>query len=55
MTNPTQLTLPGETHRNHFLFSDYYLNHRLDAQPEWQDDLSGLLGNGCLSPDHLLS
>ena len=43
MTNPTQLTLPGETHRNHFLFSDYFLNHRLSEQPEWSIDVRPLL------------
>ena len=43
MTNPTQLALPGETHRNHFLFSDYFLNHRLVEQPEWLDDVAPLL------------
>ena len=43
MTNPTQLTLPGETHRNHFLFSDYFLNHRLNEQPEWHTDFTELL------------
>jgi hypothetical protein len=24
-------------HRNHFLFSDYYLDHRIAGLREWQD------------------
>ncbi len=32
-----QLELLAETHRNHFLFSDYYLNHRVHAQSEWRE------------------
>ena len=26
-----------ETHRNHFLFSDYYLNELLPRQPVWHE------------------
>jgi Alw26I/Eco31I/Esp3I family type II restriction m6 adenine DNA methyltransferase len=37
-----QLTLWSEApHRNHYLFSDYYLNERLPSLPEWQN-LQGL-------------
>jgi type I restriction-modification system DNA methylase subunit len=31
-----QLALPLETHRNHFLFSDYYLNEVLSRQAAWR-------------------
>ena len=31
-----QLALSLETHRNHFLFSDYYLNEVLPRQPVWR-------------------
>ncbi len=34
MTAPKQLTL--HTHRNHYLFADYYLDNRLIDQPEWR-------------------
>lgn len=37
-----QLTLwPEALHRNHYLFSDYYLNERLPSLPDWQNP-SGL-------------
>jgi hypothetical protein len=26
-------------HRNHFLFADYYLNHRVQERAEWQAGL----------------
>lgn len=32
----SQLALPLETHRNHFLFSDYYLNEVLPRQAVWR-------------------
>jgi hypothetical protein len=32
-----QLALPLETHRNHFLFSDYYLNEVLPRQAVWRE------------------
>jgi hypothetical protein len=41
MSNPTQIAL--HTHRNHFLFSDYYLTHRLREQPEWATEVSAAL------------
>ncbi len=34
---PTQLALPLETHRNHYLFSDYYLNTLLPRQSSWRE------------------
>ena len=34
---PAQLALPLETHRNHYLFSDYYLNTLLPRQPGWRE------------------
>ena len=33
---PQQLTLPLEKHRNHYLFSDYYLDHLLPRRLDWQ-------------------
>jgi len=38
MNSPVQQAL--QTHRNHYLFSDYYLANRLHEQPEWAVDLS---------------
>jgi hypothetical protein len=38
MNSPVQQAL--QTHRNHYLFSDYYLANRLQEQPEWAVDLS---------------
>jgi hypothetical protein len=36
MLSPAQqLALPLEKHRNHYLFSDYYLNTLLPRQPDW--------------------
>ncbi len=32
-----QLALPLETHRNHYLFSDHYLNELLPRQPVWRE------------------
>ncbi|GAG31108.1 unnamed protein product, partial [marine sediment metagenome] len=32
-----QLALPLEKHRNHYLFSDYYLNTLLPRQPSWRE------------------
>lgn len=32
-----QLALPLETHRNHLLFSDYYLNEVLPHQAVWRE------------------
>jgi hypothetical protein len=32
-----QLALSLETHRNHFLFSDYYLNEVLPRQAVWRN------------------
>ena len=32
-----QLVLPIEKHRNHYLFSDYYLNTLLPQQPSWRE------------------
>ncbi len=32
-----QLVLPLETHRNHYLFSDHYLNEVLPGQPIWRE------------------
>ena len=34
---PQQLTLPLEKHRNHYLFSDYYLNTLLPRQSSWRE------------------
>jgi type I restriction-modification system DNA methylase subunit len=36
-----QIALPLETHRNHFLFSDYYLNEVLPRQPVWRHAEAG--------------
>ena len=33
---PQQLTLPLEKHHNHYLFSDYYLDHLLPRRLDWQ-------------------
>ncbi|MFQ5341664.1 MAG: hypothetical protein ACE5F6_08990 [Anaerolineae bacterium] len=33
---PDQPEMIFERHRNHFLFSDYYLNHRVQERPEWK-------------------
>ncbi len=41
MNNPTQQ--PLQTHRNHYLFSDYYLANRLHQQPEWAADVAAAL------------
>ena len=41
MTTPSQTSL--QTHRNHYLFSDYYLANRLREQPEWGRDVSATL------------
>jgi hypothetical protein len=35
LSSPQQLALPLEKHRNHYLFSDYYLNTLLPRQPDW--------------------
>ena len=35
--SPEQLALPLEKHRNHYLFSDYYLNTLLPRQPDWRE------------------
>jgi hypothetical protein len=43
MNNPIQQ--PLQTHRNHYLFSDYYLANRLAEQPEWAADLSETLAD----------
>ena len=32
-----QLALPLETHRNHYLFSDHYLNELLPRQAVWRE------------------
>ena len=32
-----QLVLPLETHRNHYLFSDHYLNELLPRQAVWRE------------------
>ena len=34
--SPQQLTLLLEKHRNHYLFSDYYLDHLLPRRLDWQ-------------------
>jgi hypothetical protein len=36
-----QLALPLETHRNHYLFSDHYLNQVLPHQPVWREVEAG--------------
>ena len=41
MNHPTQTAL--YTHRNHYLFSDYYLANRLREQPEWAAAVSEAL------------
>jgi len=38
--SPQQLTLPLERHRNHYLFSDYYLDHLLPRRLDWQEATS---------------
>ena len=35
MPDATQLPLQDKPHRNHFLFSDYYLDHRIRERAEW--------------------
>ena len=36
MSAPLQLTLGGfSEHRNHYLFSDHYLDHLLPEDPRW--------------------
>ncbi len=35
-----QLSLPLEKHRNHYLFSDYYLDHLLPRRLDWQEATS---------------
>jgi len=35
--NVHQLTLPLETHRNHYLFSDHYLNELPPRQTVWRE------------------
>ncbi len=42
MTNP-QTAL--HTHRNHYLFSDYYMANRLPEQPEWAAAAAGALAD----------
>ncbi|MBM4431708.1 MAG: class I SAM-dependent DNA methyltransferase, partial [Chloroflexi bacterium] len=37
LSSPQQLALPLEKHRNHYLFSDYYLNTLLPRQPDWRE------------------
>ena len=37
MSPSEQLILPLEKHRNHYLFSDYYLNTLLPRQPSWRE------------------
>ena len=39
-TLPQQLTLPLEKHHNHYLFSDYYLDHLLPRRLDWQEATS---------------
>jgi hypothetical protein len=31
-----QLALQARPQRNHYLFSDYYLEHRVPQRPEWR-------------------
>ncbi len=40
---PQQPSSPAPTHRNHFLFSDHYLNEVLPTRPEWQVDCGAAL------------
>jgi hypothetical protein len=35
MSQGHQALLLRESHRNHYLFSDYYLNHRVQQHQEW--------------------
>jgi hypothetical protein len=37
LSSVQQLALPLEKHRNHYLFSDYYLNTLLPRQPGWRE------------------
>ena len=37
MAKTRQLALPLETHRNHYLFSDYFLNEVLPRQDVWRE------------------
>jgi type I restriction-modification system DNA methylase subunit len=39
-TLPQQLTLPLEKHHNHYLFSDYYLDHLLPRRLDWREATS---------------
>ena len=40
MSAPLQLALGGlAEHRNHYLFSDHYLDHLLPADPRWHEAL----------------
>ena len=43
MNSPSQQAL--QSHRNHYLFSDYYLANRLQEQPEWAADISPALAD----------
>jgi hypothetical protein len=43
MNSPVQQAL--QTHRNHYLFSDYYLANRLHEQPEWAADVAAALAD----------
>ena len=33
----TQLTLGPKPHNNHYLFSDYYLDNRVQERREWRE------------------
>ena len=37
LSSVQQLARPLEKHRNHYLFSDYYLNTLLPRQPSWRE------------------
>ena len=41
MTQQPQQLAFEETHRNHFLFSDYYLDNRVRDRPEWEASHAG--------------
>ena len=43
MNKPSQQ--PLLSHRNHYLFSDYYLANRLPEQPEWAADVAPALAD----------
>lgn len=37
-----QPALSTQTHRNHYLFSDYYLNERIQDRAEWSEDTTAI-------------